>query len=560
MSNRSQNLLVALAVLGGLFLASSPSSAATCTLVPKKIESTARGSRPDLSTPDWLFAATGSQNFYVNFQPKETVKDGKKVKTWTMRQNRSQRRRFNKLVEKQPEKYNSKQPFRGIAKLGDKQYGLVLDTLDADSQSYGLLYFDVNGNGDLTDDGVIESFETQRVREAREKAEKEAAKREQEAAAAQDKTKEEKKEEKKKPKVARTPRYPTTHRFPRIDLKIEIDGKEVDYSFLLSSYAYFRRNYGYVGASLKSGVYYDGEIELDGRKRRVVLVDYNSNGRFGDKTKILKYGRAGKGPKRLYPRRGDVLFVDPKPVSNRRAAWNFTGLDFRHSVEKLICLDGRYYDLEVAPSGNELVMEPSAVPIGSVTNPNANYKAVIHGPQGVIQIKGTKDQPVPLPEGKWKLLSYTIDLTGVKPAEDKQAEKKKKEKTAAKGKQKTASLWTAIGKAVAEAAGAKASARPAPGRPKTTLASGTGTTAGKSVEVRKGHTVLLPFGPPYKTTVEPSYFRSNTDRLYLGLVITGSGGELLTSLRVNGNRPAKPTIKILDPEGEVVNRGNFEYG
>ena len=65
----------------------------------------------------------------------------------------------------------------------------------------------------------------------------------------------------------------------------------------------------------------------------------------------------------------------------------------------------------IAPAGNELTIRPSTAPLGQVKNPNENYTAVLYGKHGLIRIKGTKDQPVPLPEGDWKLLSYVIDLT-----------------------------------------------------------------------------------------------------------------------------------------------------
>ena len=63
---------------------------------------------------------------------------------------------FKKVVKREPAKYVSTHPFRGVATLGSKQYGFVLDKQDAKSEDFDRLYFDLNGNGDLTDDKPIE--------------------------------------------------------------------------------------------------------------------------------------------------------------------------------------------------------------------------------------------------------------------------------------------------------------------------------------------------------------------------------------------------------------------
>ncbi|MBN1588983.1 MAG: hypothetical protein JW888_05675 [Pirellulales bacterium] len=563
MTTRSPRLILIFAVLVGLLLAASSGSAATCTLKPKQLDSGRRARTRSALTPDWLFQLTSSQRFHAQFQPKVVVKDGKEEQTWTIVNDNP--RAFKAVVKKQPRKYNAEIPFRGVAKLGDQRFGFVLDSPDPDTENYGLLYFDRNGNGDLTDDPPIESIEVQKEKERVER-EKKAPKEEK---AKGDAKKTDAKEKAKKKAVARRSRRvgvisrsSSNHTFPPIDLKIKIDGKKVDYRFFFSVYSYFRKNYGYASASLTAGVYYEGEIELDGRKQRVVLVDYNSNGQFDDTSKTTRYS-SGRGLTRLGIQNGDVLFLDPKPVGPAESR-NLSSLGFRHSVEKLLCLDGRYFDLKVAPAGDELTLEPSDISLGSVTNPNANYTAVIYGDNGTMTISGTAGKPVAVPEGKWKLLSYTIDLTKVVEAAEKKAEEvKKAEAEATKDnakKEKGTSLFGAMVKAMTETAGTNVPTRPAVQRPKTTRAVAMATTAGKSITVVKGETVLLPFGPPYKPVVAPSYFQSNNDSLHLGLDLVGSGGEVLTSLTVKGGRPPKPTIKILDPKGEVVNEGNFEYG
>ncbi|MBN2216196.1 MAG: hypothetical protein JW719_02340 [Pirellulales bacterium] len=575
MNHRSLSLVVLVAALVGLAFAACGASAATCTLEPKKLDSGQRIYRPRSSTPDWLFQFTEPQRISVHLQPRVVEKDGEKETIWVNPQPWRDRE-FNDAVAKQPKKYNAKTPLRGMFTLGDKKYGFVLDAPDAKSQTYGLLHFDLNGNGDLTDDAVMESTQARQDREAREAAEKEK-KEKAETDADDEKSAKEADGEKAKKKAQAKKRAAKLRAarsaygqfsFPPIEMKIEIDGKPVDYRFFISGYSYLRSNYGNVNVTLAPGLYYEGQIELNGRGQRVVLVDYNGNGRFDDHTGIQEVRYSEKGPARFHPQRGDVLFLDPKPVNNHSAVWDVMGLDFRHNVEKLLCLGGKFYHLKVAPAGNELTIEPAEVAVGYVKNPNAGYSAILHGELGLLRVSGTADQPVAVPEGEWKMVSYKIDLTESRAEEEKKKEEAQKaadkaKAAAEKAENKKPSLLTAIGKAASETAvGRRAATAPVRSRAarKTTLVSAMGTTDGKPVKVVKDETVLLPFGPPYRTVAEPSYFQQANDTLHLGLGIYGSGGEAVTDLRVDGGRPPKPTIKILDPDDKVVNEGNFEYG
>ncbi|MBN1588982.1 MAG: hypothetical protein JW888_05670 [Pirellulales bacterium] len=528
-------------VLCGLCIVSSTVSAATCTLEPTTLESGRILYRANSPTPDWLFGVTDSQSFYVNFQTRVIVKDGKEERIRSM--DGTQLEEFNEVIKKEPAKYNAEIPLRGVAKLGDREYGFVCDSPDPETHSYGLLYFDINGNGDLTDDGVQESDAVRKSREAKEKAEREEAEKAKAVKEKGDEQKASPSKDKKPVVVWNSLRASSYAEFPRTDMKIELDGKKVDYSFFFTVRSQFSSNWGYARASLKSGIYYEGKIDLDGKTRRVVLVDHNSNGRFDDKTEVVANRSSREGPQRIRTNRGDLLYLDPKPASNTRMIWDATGLDFQHHVAKLLFLDGRYYDLKIAPAGNELSLERSEVVVGYVENPNRNYAAVVHGDQGAIKIRGTGGQRVPLPVGQWTLLSYVIDLTTPETADkakepDEQTDGKVQEQPDKK----------------------KAKVRRRPPAPKYTFASATATTATKPIDVREDQTVALPFGPPYKPVVTPSYYRKDNDTLYLGLTIFGSVEEIVTYMNVEGKLPGKPTFTITDPDGEVVVEDDFAYG
>ncbi len=178
-------------------------------------------------------------------------------------------------------------------------------------------------------------------------------------------------------------------------------------------------------------------------------------------------------------------------------------------------------------------------------------------------------QPIPVPEGKWKLLSYTITCTNpapakpaVKAAERKTAAKKPAEKAA---DAKKGSLLGVLAKQLVEtiAGGSDTLVAEPSSVSGPTIVSATATEKYKAATVRKGETIELPFGPPYTPTVTAMPYgtpKGEPAQLFLEMGLVGVGGERCTNLMVKGGRPGKPDFTITDPKGNVVQQGNFEYG
>jgi hypothetical protein len=263
------------------------------------------------------------------------------------------------------------------------------------------------------------------------------------------------------------------------------------------------------------------------------------------------------GANEVYPQYGDILLVDPqasRPVYLN--PYDVTSSGNRYHVSKLVEIDGKFYDLVVSPPGDKLSLNPASPSIGYVTNPNDGFTAVVYSDKGFMKITGGKSKPVPLPEGAWKLLSYTIDRSGTeetpKPPAEKPAEKKDKP---AKEGQKQSELLGAVVKALAGGAASSTPVRPV--RP--IMVSAQATSDYKPVDVRKGETVVFPFGPPYKPVVQVDYVQG-AGQVRLGMSLVGSAGERCTNMMVQGGRPSKPEFTVSNPKGEVVYRGTFEYG
>ena len=437
---------------------------------------------------------------------------------------------FSDIVEKEPE-YVSEHPFRAVARLGSRQYAFVLDAKPAQSEEeaekpeselekpetktpepirYERLYFDFNHNGDLTDDEVLETEPSQA-------------------------------------RVYTSPGY-VGFSFPRVDLTLDVDGTEVEYAFNLSGYSRTSADYAYATARLQAAAYRHGEITLDGKTKRVALIDFNSNGRFDDEFTIRDDVSLPEGE--IYPTYGDIMLVDPDPEQQGyRSPYDVTTADDLHQVAKLINIDGRYYDMEISPAGDKLTLTASSVPVGYVTNANDGFRAVLYGDQGFVKITGGKSEPVPLPEGEWKLLSYTIDRTGYEEEEAEAGEEEESEEA----KQEQSLL-----KALADSlmGGSISGARPS--TPRYTLVSARATRDYEAVRVGRGETVAMPFGPPYKPVVK--VYSRGGDQADLALSLVGSGGERCSNMMVDGGRPEEPAFTIKTPDGEEVVQGKFQYG
>ncbi|HUT90235.1 MAG TPA: hypothetical protein VMY37_12105 [Thermoguttaceae bacterium] len=527
--------LVGVVAVTGLFVLVTHAGAETCTLEMKRVDASARTS-PSGQSGDFLARSTYPQSFFQQLggPPGMIVgpSSGSKLK-------------FSDVIKKEPAEYVTDTPFRGVAALGSQHYGFVLDVAPPEKDekedegkdteddkeagekeesggsllsrlskalvspspsqpkskavSYTRLYFDRNHNGDLTDDEAIEATSSRAYSTSM-----------------------------------------TRSAFPTVELTIDVDGKKLDYAFTFSVYSNVSSSLAYANASLNSAAYREGEITLDGKKRRIVLIDFNSNGRFDDAASVDERVRTSSGT--VYPTMGDMLYIDPQSSRTYRNPYDATSGGDQYQVGKLIGIGGRFFDLKIDPSGDTLSLEPSSVPVGHVTNPNKGFRATVYGDQGMLQIAPDDSGKAPLPVGEWKLLSYTIERTDTsKP--DSEAEKKDEEK----------SILEVLGSVLT-------TVTPPPQPPRLTFVSARATRDFKPVKVVKGETAEMRFGPPYKPEVSAPTIPEGQSSISLSMSLVGCGGEVCNSLRVNGSQPSAPEFTISTKDGEEVAAGKFKYG
>ena len=570
----TRRCLVGAIAAGLIFATAVAAMAQSCTLTLKRREAKSAS----LDPVTYMYWSVRPQFFS---QSMTTAVAGKGSTRPAMAGDKSQADAFKRIVKKEP-KYQSEQPFRGVLKLGSQEYAFALDAVappdakaakpDAKDKaakpstkpaaiagalsplgnllgalagvqpaagpatavkafSYNRLYFDFNRNGDLTDDKIVEATA----------------------------------DSNRSVPVSSAAMSYSRFEFPRVDVTIDVEGSKLDYSFYLEGYAYCSSEFGSVSVRADSAICREGDITLDGKRHHLVLLDFNSNGRFDDQSKIPENIRLASG--QLYREQGDMLLVDPKTnPTTFESPYDPTLSDCRYEVAKMIPIDGRWYDLKISPTGDKLTLTRSTVPLGSVKNQNEAFTALVYGDKGFLKICGTKDKPVPIPEGQWKLFSYTITRQSSEPgkAVEKKTPEKKTVQNAAPAEKR--SLIGVLVKQFAEAI-IGGSESPAVSPPSfvagPSFVSATATAKYKAVTVRKGQTVELPFGPPYTPTVTTMFYGSSNleaKQVYLAMELVGVAGEGCTNMAVHGSRPGTPGFTITDPKGKVVQQGNFEYG
>jgi hypothetical protein len=278
---------------------------------------------------------------------------------------------FKSLVTVEPDNYPTPNPVRGVARFGDRQYGYVLTSSSSDAASpaerlFDLLLFDLDGDGDLTNETVILGEQTGKGATI----------------------------------------------FPPVMIKISRDDVACDYAFYLTTKTTERNvltngpeplKYRSVSASFYPAVRYEGMLRASGRPIPFVLLDADSNGRFDDalSTKLLQGRPNMETADRLVPKNEALGSLPPL---------TFPG----YALSATMIIGDAAYSAAFSPEGDELILTPLDSPTGSVRGRGGGALSgvVVHEQYGPVEIKGcSASHGARLPVGQWRLLggSFAAD-------------------------------------------------------------------------------------------------------------------------------------------------------
>ena len=296
-----------------------------------------RGRTP--APPSYFITQVTPQQFFINLGQNESARDAE----------------FHRVVKQEPS-YTSSTPIRGVTRFGGHEYGFAFDSVGSKATGFNRLYFDLDGNGDLTDDKPINALPGNSLGGGMSQSQ-----------------------------------------FPRVDIKLEAKGQSIDYSFLPSVLCQGAGGNNYATVTFYAASMREGYITQGKKRTKLVLLDHNSNGLFDDAVSVRPDGSVAEG---------DMLLINPSP--KKRASAD-AGND-RNFVGKTICIGKEFYRMEVSPSGDSLKLTPTTFSMGCVANSSPRYRANLFCPDyGVVVIGGSKDQAISLPVGTWKVLSYSVE-------------------------------------------------------------------------------------------------------------------------------------------------------
>jgi hypothetical protein len=260
----------------------------------------------------------------------------------------------------------SEYPIYAFVKIGDKKRLCVLDRQKKNDIFYNRLYFDSNGNNDLTDDPVFDGT-LDRSSESRMNAV-----------------------------------------FPAVNTTIEVDGKSLPYSFRpdvytstlnqLSNGKYKERNINrYARFYLRVNCSYSGEFKVNGQSYRVVLGDRNGNGRFNDRFTFRRNDRITR--RRPIFATGDNIFI----TSGRK----IDSYDEQFWGDLLLVKD-KLFNVSISTAESKLTLTPVTKNLAALNLPMKAEQISLFTEDGKHCLNMYRPgKEIKVPKGKYRLLKYT---------------------------------------------------------------------------------------------------------------------------------------------------------
>ncbi|HOW98362.1 MAG TPA: hypothetical protein P5567_07055 [Kiritimatiellia bacterium] len=306
--------------------------------------------------------------------------------------------------------------------------------------------------------------------------------------------------------------------FPPMAVTVETGGRSLPYRMRPSIYAY-KRGSGETSKAfprmtirfmLQTLCYYRGEFEAGGARYRLHLADVNANGVFGEAAT-----EPDSGGGRIFMA-GDAFYLS----TNKPGYY-----------EAMTCgthwhLGGQLFAVSLAPGLEKLTLTPAEgplFPLSFSTEPDRIMLFNAGAKQSVACFRPGRE--IRLPAGSYRFADYRLLR-----------------------KETNGALWQLLASA---------------------------TTGAPPVEVGADRQAELVLGEPFRPVVEiPEWSRavkSGNQPVRMSFAIRGAANEIVNDVSLlsgqsaltmgkRGARPKEPAYTIATPEGELVQRGSFEYG
>ncbi|MBI2434842.1 MAG: hypothetical protein HYV26_18455 [Candidatus Hydrogenedentes bacterium] len=313
--------------------------------------------------------------------------------------------------------------------------------------------------------------------------------------------------------------------FDPVDMTVVAGGAELPYQFTPNLYCFKvdgnkevteEPNRQNLHLYFSTRCAYSGTLALDGASYAIWLGDRDGNARFNDSFSIRELERPSD---RVYAQ-GDSFYL---VKSDEKLSH-----EYGQTLGRYLVVGDKVFEVAIDIAARKLTLTPVTESLATLSWPADLAGLEVYAEDKTAVMFYHPGGKAPLPAGTYRLLSYRLYTN------DEQGDR-----------------WQLVA---------------------------AGTKKGTPITAEAGNTVKLALGEPYRPVVQiPDYARdmlnSGMDQVQLSLEVRGAGEEVLGDLRriagqgtkialssKDNQRPAEPTYKIVDTEGEVVSSGRFEYG
>ncbi len=263
-----------------------------------------------------------------------------------------------------------KQPLYALPEIAGVKHLLALARVNESDEFYTQLFFDVNANGDLTDDPPVQGT-----------IEKEG-----------------------------NPVNYLRVEFPNVDITYQEGGKTLPYCIRITGQVWnpgeFEKatikddeinRYFYMQLSVQSS--YSGKFTEDGVTYSVALGDSNGNGRFDDKASPVKIAGPAMRSQPAYFE-GDQFYLSTKGRPDYRDGWRYG---------ELLSIKGKVYEVTIDIPGERMTLTPTTRPLVPLKLATETDRLALYGGNespGIMLFQPGAAANVP--KGTYKLVAYQL--------------------------------------------------------------------------------------------------------------------------------------------------------
>ncbi len=259
-------------------------------------------------------------------------------------------------------------PLYGTARIGGQKRLFILSRQNEEDVFYNRLHFDANGNGDLTDNPVIEGkLEQRRDRDS------------------------------------------VSVSFPPVDMHVTHRDQQIPYSFLASMQMWRfsqlqtmskREQERMLRLMVRPHCHYEGAFTLDDKTYRFALSDANVNGLFDDILSAQRSTITVDGVERLLPQRPDTFFLSEGDRISRH--------DWLH-LGRYLVLDNRVFEVNLDAAREILTLTEITDGLASLPlAAQAEQLTLMARDSGVGVMARQPGAVMPVPEDAYRMVACRI--------------------------------------------------------------------------------------------------------------------------------------------------------